>query len=103
MDQTLQLLDYLASYKDAVLTYHSSDIILDAHSDASYISNPKAHSRAGSHFFLSSNAGISPNNGVFLNISHTIKHVMVSAAKAKQQSLHLAREAVCIRIILHEL
>jgi hypothetical protein len=58
MAQTMQLLDYLASQEDAVITYNASEMILAAHSDASYLSEPKARSRAGGHFFLSSNAEI---------------------------------------------
>jgi hypothetical protein len=54
MNHTLQLLDYLATQEDTILTYHASNMILAAHSNASYLSEPKAHSRVGSHFFLSS-------------------------------------------------
>jgi hypothetical protein len=36
MQQTLQLLDYLATQEDAVLSYHASDMVLAVHSDASY-------------------------------------------------------------------
>ena len=104
MNHTLQLLDYLATQEDAVLTYHASNMILATHSDASYLSEPKARSRAGSHFFLSSNADIPPNNGAILNIAHIIKHVMASATEAELAALFItAREAVYIRIILHEL
>ena len=42
--------------EDDVITYHSSDMFLATHSDASYLSEPKARSRAGSHFFLSTTA-----------------------------------------------
>ena len=41
LSHTLQLLDYLATQEDAVITYHASDMILAAHSDASYLSEPK--------------------------------------------------------------
>jgi hypothetical protein len=104
MTQTLQLLDYLATQDEAVLTYHASDMVLAAHSDASYLSEPQARSRAGGHFFLSSNADIPPNNGAILNIAHIIKHVMASATEAELAALFItAREAVYIRIILMEL
>ncbi len=53
MQQTLQLLDYLATQEDAVLSYHASNMVLVVHSNASYLSEPKARSRAGGHFFLS--------------------------------------------------
>jgi hypothetical protein len=42
MRHTQQLLDYLATQKDAVLTYNASDMILAVHSNASYLSEPKA-------------------------------------------------------------
>jgi hypothetical protein len=97
-----QLLDYLATQEDAVLTYHKSDMILAAHSDASY--EPGARSRAGGHFFLSTNAKIPPNNGAILNIAHIIKHVMSSATEAELGALYImAREAVYMRIILEEM
>ncbi|KAL7477514.1 hypothetical protein ACHAW6_003322 [Cyclotella cf. meneghiniana] len=104
MNQTLQVLDYLAMQEEAVLTYHASDMVLAAHSDASYLSELRARSRAGGHFFLSSNADIPPNNGAILNIAHIIKHVMASATAAELAALFItAREAVYIRIILMEL
>jgi hypothetical protein len=47
MKQTMQLLDYLASQEEAIITYNASEMILAAHSDASYLSEPQARSRAG--------------------------------------------------------
>jgi hypothetical protein len=104
LEQTIQLLDYLASQEEAVLTYHASAMKLAAHSDASYLSEPKARSRAGGHFFLSDGTDQAPNNGAVLNIAHIIKHVMASATEAELAALYImAREAVYIRIILEEL
>jgi len=40
-----QLLDYLATHPDAVVRYYASDMILNIHSDASYLSEPRARSR----------------------------------------------------------
>ena len=79
LEQTMQLLDYLATQEDAALTYTASNMVLAVHSDASYLSEPKAQSRAGGHFFMSSNATIPQNNGTVLNIAHIIKLVMTSA------------------------
>jgi hypothetical protein len=62
--------------EEAVLTYNASEMILAVHSDASYLSEPKARSRAGGHFILSTNAEIPPNNGAILNIAHIIKYYM---------------------------
>ena len=104
MSHTRQLLDYLATQEEAVLTYHASDMILAAHSNASYLSEPNACSQAGSHFFLSSRADIPPNNGAILNLAHIIKHVMASATEAELTAFYItACEAVHICIILNEL
>jgi hypothetical protein len=99
--QTQQLLDYLATQEDAVLTYHRSDMILAAQSNASYLSKPQARSRARVHFFMSNNAKIPPNNNdAILNNATIIKHVMSSATEAELVALYImAREAVYIRII----
>jgi hypothetical protein len=103
MQQTLQLLDYLATQEDVVLSYHASDMVLAVHSNASYLSEP-TRNRAGEHFFLSSDTTVPPNNGAVLNIAHIIKNIMSSATKAELVGLYImAREAVYIRIILEEL
>ena len=102
--QTQQLLDYVATQEEAVLTYHASEMKLAVHSDASYLSEPKARSRAGGHFFLSNGGEVPTNNGALLNMAHIIKHVMSSATEAELAALYImAREAVYIRIILEEM
>jgi hypothetical protein len=104
MRQTLQLLDYLAMQEDAIISYHVSDMVLAVHSDASYLSEPKACSRAGGHFFLSSDTTVPPNNGAVLNIAHIFKNVMSLATEAELAGLYImARKTVYIRIILEEL
>ena len=104
MKQTQQLLDYVASQEDAILTYHASEMKPAAHSDASYLSVPNAQSRAGGHFFLSNGSDVPPNNGALLNIAHIIKHVMSSTTEAELGALYImAREAVYLCIILEEM
>jgi hypothetical protein len=48
---TNQMLDYLATHPDATIRYHASDMILNIHSDASYLSVSNARSRLGGLFF----------------------------------------------------
>ncbi|KAL7475867.1 hypothetical protein ACHAW6_001763 [Cyclotella cf. meneghiniana] len=104
LQQTMQLLDYIASQDDAVLTFNASDMAIAIHSNANYLSKPGICSCAGGYFFLSSNAEIRPNNGAILNIFHIIKHVMASAMEAKLAALYImAWDAVFICIIIHEL
>ncbi len=104
MQQTLQLLDYLDTQEEAILSYHASNMMLAVHSNASYLSKPKAQSQVGGHFFLSSNVTVPPNNGAILNIAHIIKNVMSSATEAELAGMYImARKAIYIRIILEGL
>ena len=38
MKKVKQFLDYAATHRDAIITYHASDMVLAGHSDASYLS-----------------------------------------------------------------
>eukprot|EP00804_Cyclotella_cryptica_P031354 CCRYP_012174-RD/>CCRYP_012174-RD protein AED:0.45 eAED:0.45 QI:0/-1/0/1/-1/0/1/0/121 len=68
---------------------------LAVHSDASYLSETKAHSRAGGHFFLSEDDTSPQNNGAVLTLAQIIKPVMSSAAEAKLGALYInAREVI---------
>ena len=49
------LSNYCATHPEPVIRYKKSDIIIEIQSDASYLYNPKVHSRAGRHFFLMDN------------------------------------------------
>ena len=42
MENIKLFLDYAASHQDAILTYQASDMVLIVHSNASYLSEPKA-------------------------------------------------------------
>ena len=52
MGDIVWLLNYVATHPDATINYHTSNTILHVASDASYIYEEWAHSRAGGHFFL---------------------------------------------------
>ena len=47
-----QMLDYMAMNPDATMHFRASDMILNIHSDASYLSVRNGRSRACGHFFL---------------------------------------------------
>jgi hypothetical protein len=51
MERCIQLLDYLASNSKAKVRFHASDMIINIHSNTSYLSKTKARSRACGHFF----------------------------------------------------
>ena len=104
MRKTLQFLDYVATHPDAILTYSASNMVLNVHSDASYLIEPKARSRAGGHFYMSSNSTHSEDNGAVLNIAKIMKHVMTSAAEAEIGALFLnSRQAIPASRLLEEM
>jgi len=82
-------------------------MILNVHSDASYLSAPKARSRAGGYFFL----GSLPCDGDQIKLNGAIhvtctilKLVAASAAEAELGALFLnAQEAKVFRLVLAEL
>ena len=99
-----QLLDYVATYPNDGITYQASTMVLAAHSDASFLTETGARSRAGAHIFLSDNDPIPRPNGPILSLSHVIKHVVASAAEAELAALyHTAREMVPLRHTLTEM
>jgi hypothetical protein len=95
MIKVKQFLDYAFTHLNAIVTYQASDMVLAAHSDASYLSEAKARSRAGGHFFMSSDTPCPHNNGVVLTITQIINAVMSLVAEAKIGALYINwREAV---------
>jgi hypothetical protein len=106
-----QLLDYAASHPDASVRFHSSAMILNVHSDASYLSEPKARSRAGGLFFLSdqptnlaSTAPPPPLNGAVHINSNILRVVVASATEAEFGALFLnAQDATVLCTTLAEL
>jgi hypothetical protein len=104
MEKCLQILDYAASQEEAIITYRLSDMKLAIHSDTSYLSEPKACSRAGGHMFMAGTEEIPINNGAVLNISLIIKTVMSSAVEAELGALFInAKTAVSMQCTLEEL
>ena len=104
MNRTLQIIDYVATQEDAVLTYSRIQMTLASHSNACYLNEPEAHIWSDGHFLLSNNTTFPPKNGAILTIAKIIKNVISSAAKAELGNLYIsAREVVYIRIILKEL
>jgi len=84
-------MNYATLHPNAVICYVQSDMILHIHSDASFLLEPKALSRAGGHYFLSS-LSASPNeppiqspplNGPLFTISCIMQNMMGLAAKQK--------------------
>ena len=80
-------------------------MILKSHSDASYLSEPKARSRCGGYFYLGTKPDKEYNqNGPILSTTNIIHTVVTSAAEAEYVSLYMnAKTAIPIRHTLMEL
>jgi hypothetical protein len=82
-------------------------MILNIHSDASYLSEPKARSRLGGTFFM----GSSPKdglpiqlNGPILALANICKFVVASAAEAELGALfYNCQDGTILRLTLEEL
>jgi hypothetical protein len=74
-----KLLDYLATHTDATVRYHKSDMILDIHSDASYLSISHAHIILGGLFYCGDKPSHADKlNGSILNAAAVIKNAVKS-------------------------
>jgi hypothetical protein len=51
-DKVIKLLNYCNTHPETKIRYHSSHMILHIHSDASYLSEDEAKSRAGGFFYM---------------------------------------------------
>eukprot|EP00957_Ditylum_brightwellii_P210209 15364675-Ditylum_brightwellii.AAC.1 len=49
---SVHLLNYAVMHPDAILRYHASGMVLHIHLDASFMSETRACSRVGGHYFL---------------------------------------------------
>jgi hypothetical protein len=92
MAKAKQLLDHLATHPDATICFRASDMILNVHSDASYLLETKGHSHACGHFFM----GWSPKNGdpiklneAFFTLCTILHFVVASGAEAELGALFL--------------
>jgi hypothetical protein len=104
MQRMQHFLDYAATQEPAVITYRASDMVLAIHSDAGYLNEEDAISRARGHHFLSEDVPSPSNNGAIHNEGPIIIAVMSSAAEAEIGALYKnARKGVEERIILEEM
>ncbi len=107
MKRVNQFLDYMWTHPDTIIRYCVSDMILNVHSDASYLSAPKARSQAGGYFFL----GSLPHDGDPIRLNGAIhitctilKLVAALAVEAELGALFLnAQEAKIMQLVLTEL
>jgi hypothetical protein len=79
----------MATQEEAILTYCMSNMVLAIHSNALYLSKPKACSCTGGHMFMARKDKIPSNNGAILNIFQIMWAVMSSAAEAELGALFI--------------
>jgi hypothetical protein len=87
--------------------YYASNMQLKTHSDASYLSKPKAKSRIGGFFYLGCNTNARMKhlyNGPLLCHTTVLKHVVSSVAEAEFGALFVnAKEGTVTRTTLSEM
>jgi hypothetical protein len=99
-----QLLDYVATHPNAGICYLASNMILVVHTNALYLSEHNACSRASAHFYLTNKCNKEFNNGAILNLTSIIKHVMSLASEAELVALYYGcKIAVPIQTTLDKL
>jgi len=112
MEALMQLLNYCTTHPDASICYHASDMVLWAHSIASYLSAPKGRSCTTGYYFLSTHQHsvptatdpTPPDNGPVHVLCQIMRQVVASVAEAKLGVLFLnAQMARPMHIALHEL
>jgi hypothetical protein len=105
-DKVIKLLNYCNTHPETKIRYHASDMILHTHSDASYLSENEAKSRAGGFFYMGSNTTTDKKltNRAILIISKVLKHVMSSAAEVEIGAVFINdKEGAFLRTTLEEL
>jgi hypothetical protein len=91
-----KLLNYAATHPDAVIQFHKSGMILHIHSDASYLSAPKARSRAGGYHYLSNDNKTNPqHNGPIHVLAKIMKNVLSSATEAEVGAAYTNAQEAC--------
>jgi len=90
-DAILHFLKYAATYPNAAIQYHPSDMRLVHWSDASYLSESNARSRAGELHYLTNHGTPTdvPPKGAIDVISTIIPTVVASAGEAELAGLFL--------------
>jgi hypothetical protein len=105
-DKVIKLLNYCNTHPESRNRYHASEMILDIHSDASYLSENEANSRAGGLFYMgnATKNDLKLTNGAILIVREVLKHVMSSAAEAEIGAVFIdAKEGAVLRTTLEEL
>ena len=107
MEKTIQLLDYLATHPAAKVRFYASPMVLNIHSDISYLSEPRAQSRLAGYFFLGKvpkkGENIQMNGNIFV-LCGILRIVVCSVAEAELGALLInIKESKVLQLPLREL
>jgi hypothetical protein len=101
LGKCMQLLDYLASNSESKVRFYASDMIMNIHLVASYLSETVARSRACGIFFMGrmpTNGEPIKINGAFYVNATIMKFVVASAAEAELRALfHNCQDGIIFR------
>jgi len=107
MEACTMLLDYVATYPDAIIHYHASDMVLHVDSDVAYLVLLNTCSHYAGHFFLGDTPPPPPAkpatkpNGPILTKCKTIRGVMASAVETETGGVFgNAQDAIVVCIAL---
>jgi hypothetical protein len=92
MEKAKKLLDYLATNPNATIRFHASDMIMKVHSNASYLSEANAQSRACNYFFMgwtAKDGNPIKLNGAYFTMCVILQFIVASTAEAKLGALFL--------------
>ena len=107
MGQCIDLLNYLATNQDAKVRFHASNMVMNIHSNASYLSKTNSCSQSCWHFFM----GWMPKNdepiqlnGAFYVNTTILCFVVASVAEAKLGAhFHNFQDGIIFRQMLEDL
>ncbi len=107
LEKAYQLLDYLASHPNAKVQFRALDMVMSIHSDALYLSEPSARSRACGHLFMGEvpiDGKPIKLNGTFHTLCAILRFVLASAAEAELGVMFLnCQEGMIFNLTLEDL
>ena len=99
-----RFLQYASRWDNNVMRIHASDMILNVHSDASYLSETKARSRAGAFMCMGTELHGNRPNAPVMYLSVIISTIVDSATAAEYAAAFIAAQAATsLRLTLGEL
>lgn len=78
-------LDYCTTHPNAILKFHASNMKLWIHTDASYLCQPKSHSRYGGFHFMGSKGDTTKPNGPIQVIAKILQKRNVVSSRSQTQ------------------